>query len=203
LKSLDYTSPREAIAEKFQMSEALLEALNPGKKFDQAGQTISVVNVAKKEAKPVVARLEVDKTAQTVKALGKTGELIAFFPASVGSDEKPEFLRGAKLEVAVIGDVLRLKIPKACGNARARVYGYNVEVSSPGNAVKLKKSVYANGYSFGDGCEPDRGVTVLSIPKSELPPGKTLAITVHPSSCLASKGKPVTAIFNTVTGAVR
>src|SRR6478735_5508081 len=89
LNALSYTSPKEAIAEKFHMSEGLLEALNPGKKFDQAGQTISVVNVAKKEAKPVVARLEVDKTAQTVKALGKTGELIAFFPASVGSDEKP------------------------------------------------------------------------------------------------------------------
>ena len=36
LKSLDYTSPREAIAEKFHMSEALLDALNPGKKFDEA-----------------------------------------------------------------------------------------------------------------------------------------------------------------------
>ena len=46
LKSLDYTSPREAIAERFHMSEALLEALNPGKKFDEAGQTIAVVNVA-------------------------------------------------------------------------------------------------------------------------------------------------------------
>ena len=89
LKSLDYTSPREAIAEKFHMSEALLEALNAGKKFDQAGQTISIVNVMKTEAKPTVARLEVDKTAQTVKAFGKAGELIAFFPASVGSDEKP------------------------------------------------------------------------------------------------------------------
>jgi lipoprotein-anchoring transpeptidase ErfK/SrfK len=43
----------------------------------------------KTEAKPAVARLEVDKTAQTVKALGKAGELIAFFPASVGSEEKP------------------------------------------------------------------------------------------------------------------
>jgi lipoprotein-anchoring transpeptidase ErfK/SrfK len=89
LKSLDYTSPREAIAEKFHMSEALLEALNAGKKFDQAGQTISIVNVMKTEAKPAVARLEVDKIAQTVKAFGKAGELIAFFPASVGSDEKP------------------------------------------------------------------------------------------------------------------
>jgi lipoprotein-anchoring transpeptidase ErfK/SrfK len=89
LKALNYTSPREAIAEKFHMSEALLEALNAGKKFDQAGQTISIVNVMKTEAKPAVARLEVDKIAQTVKAFGKAGELIAFFPASVGSDEKP------------------------------------------------------------------------------------------------------------------
>jgi len=89
LKSLDYTGPREAIAERFHMSEALLEALNAGKKFDQAGLTISIVNVMKTEAKPAVARLEVDKTAQTVKAFGTAGELIAFFPASVGSDEKP------------------------------------------------------------------------------------------------------------------
>ena len=93
LKSLGYTSPREAIAEKFHMSEALLEALNPGKKFDQAGQTISVVNIlpneAKPKAKPLVTRVEVDKDAQTVKVFAKTGELLAFFPASVGSDEKP------------------------------------------------------------------------------------------------------------------
>ena len=89
LKSLDYTGPREAIAEKFHMSEALLETLNSVKKFDQAGQTISVVNVMKKETRPTVVRLEVDKTAQTVKAFGKSGELIAFFPASVGSEEKP------------------------------------------------------------------------------------------------------------------
>lgn len=101
LKSLDYTSPREALAERFHMSEALLDALNPGKKFDEAGQTISVVNSLPKDASaqpkqsrpkqstPKVVRVEVDKDAQTVKVLGKTGELLAFFPASVGSDEKP------------------------------------------------------------------------------------------------------------------
>jgi lipoprotein-anchoring transpeptidase ErfK/SrfK len=89
LNSLDYTSPREAIAEKFHMSEALLAALNPGKKFDEAGQTIAVMNVAVKESKSAVTRAEVDKTAQTVKALGNSGELIAYFPATVGSEEKP------------------------------------------------------------------------------------------------------------------
>jgi lipoprotein-anchoring transpeptidase ErfK/SrfK len=89
LKALGYTSPREAIAEKFHMSEALLAALNPGKKFDEAGQTISVVNVPAKEDRPAVTRVEVDKTAQTLKAFGNSGELIAFFPATVGSEEKP------------------------------------------------------------------------------------------------------------------
>jgi lipoprotein-anchoring transpeptidase ErfK/SrfK len=89
LKSLDYTSPREAIAEKFHMSEALLEALNPGKKFDQAGQMISVVNVTTSETRPAGGRVEVDKTGQTVKVFGNAGELIAFFPATVGSKEKP------------------------------------------------------------------------------------------------------------------
>ncbi|MBR1120458.1 murein L,D-transpeptidase [Bradyrhizobium lablabi] len=89
LKALGYTSPREALAEKFHMSEALLAALNPGKKFDEPGQTISVVNIAVRGDKPAVARVEVDKTAQTVKAFGNAGELIAFFPATVGSDDKP------------------------------------------------------------------------------------------------------------------
>ena len=88
LKSLDYTSPREAIAEKFHMSEALLAALNPGKKFDEAGQTISVANLVARNTKPVVTGVEVDKTSQTVKAFANS-ELVAFFPATVGSDEKP------------------------------------------------------------------------------------------------------------------
>lgn len=89
IKALDYTSPREAIAEKFHMSEALLEALNPGRKLDEAGQQISVVNVLAPQDKPAVARVEVDKKLQTVRLVGKSGELIEFFPATVGSKEKP------------------------------------------------------------------------------------------------------------------
>lgn len=89
IKSLGYTSPREAIAEKFHMSEALLEALNTGKKFDQAGQQISVLNVTTAESRPPASRVEVDKSRQTVRLLGNSGELIAFFPATVGSKEKP------------------------------------------------------------------------------------------------------------------
>ena len=89
LKSLDYVSPREALAEKFHMSEELLAALNPGKKFDAVGQSILVASVATGDAKASATRVEVDKARQTVKAFGKGGELLAFFPATVGSKEKP------------------------------------------------------------------------------------------------------------------
>jgi lipoprotein-anchoring transpeptidase ErfK/SrfK len=89
LKALSYTSPREAIAEKFHMSEGLLAALNPGKKFDRAGETIFVTNVLNKPPKLTIGRIEVDKSRQTVKAFDPSGALIAFFPATVGSEEKP------------------------------------------------------------------------------------------------------------------
>jgi lipoprotein-anchoring transpeptidase ErfK/SrfK len=89
LKALDYTSPRQEIAEKFHMSEGLLVALNPAKKFDRAGQRILVANVPTKPAKLRVARIEVDKVRQTVEAFDPSGALVGFFPATVGSEEKP------------------------------------------------------------------------------------------------------------------
>src|ERR1700676_959595 len=89
LKALSYTSPREAIAEKFHMSEGLLMALNPGKKFDKAGETIFVPNVLNKQPKLTIGRMEIAKSGQTVKAFDPSGALIAFFPATVGSEEKP------------------------------------------------------------------------------------------------------------------
>ena len=89
LKALGYVSPREALAEKFHMSEDLLAALNPGKKFDKAGEAIFVANVLNTQAKLTVGRIEVDKSAQTVRAFDPAGALVAFFPATIGSDEKP------------------------------------------------------------------------------------------------------------------
>jgi lipoprotein-anchoring transpeptidase ErfK/SrfK len=71
------------------MSEELLAALNPGKKFDKAGEAIFVANVLNKPAKLTIGRVEVDKAGQTVKAFDPSGALVAFFPATVGSDEKP------------------------------------------------------------------------------------------------------------------
>ena len=91
LSRLDYTSSREELAEKFHMSEELLAALNPGQQFRQAGTTIIVSDVGaaatSRSAKP--DRVEVDKNRQTVKVFGASNQLLDFFPATVGSEEKP------------------------------------------------------------------------------------------------------------------
>lgn len=89
LPALSYTSPREALAEKFHMSPALLSALNPGKKFEAAGEAINVTAVGNTADKPAIGRVEVDKSRQTVKAFDPSGALLAFFPATVGSADKP------------------------------------------------------------------------------------------------------------------
>ncbi|WP_050631024.1 L,D-transpeptidase family protein [Bradyrhizobium viridifuturi] len=89
LPALNFTSPREALAEKFHMSEALLQALNPGQKFDRAGATIAVANVLDTGKPAPVARVEVDKTRQTLRTFDAAGKLLGFYPATVGSTEKP------------------------------------------------------------------------------------------------------------------
>lgn len=93
LKRLGYTSAREALAEKFHMSEALLRALNPKADFEKAGTKLVVANVPRPAKDPAlkgkVARIEVDKEARTLMAFDADGKLVAFHPASVGSEEKP------------------------------------------------------------------------------------------------------------------
>ena len=91
IPKLSYTSPREALAEKFHMSEALLAALNPGQHFDRAGASIVVVDTGSKSGEnPAKAgRVEVDKNRQVIKLFDKSNALIGFYPATVGSEEKP------------------------------------------------------------------------------------------------------------------
>src|SRR5262245_21917308 len=88
LPALSYTSSREKLAEKFHMSEALLTALNPGQRFESAGDAIVVANVSKGGLPTKAARIEIDKTSQTLKAFDSDQKLIAFYPATVGSAEK-------------------------------------------------------------------------------------------------------------------
>jgi lipoprotein-anchoring transpeptidase ErfK/SrfK len=89
LDRLAYTSPLELLAEKFHASPDLLRALNPGQTFDAVDATILVPNSRAARPDRKVARIEVDKRAKAVRALGADGALMAYYPASVGSREKP------------------------------------------------------------------------------------------------------------------
>ena len=89
LPVLAYTSAREKIAEKFHMSQGLLSALNSKQKFETANETIVVANVVQNDASKRAARVEVDKSAQVLKIFGRDQQLLAVYPVTVGSTEKP------------------------------------------------------------------------------------------------------------------
>ena len=96
------------------MSEQLLSALNKGKTFDREGMEIVIANVPEMEfangaahsakrlrnaadistkaamdASRRAERVEVKKSERSVRVIGADGKLIAFYPASIGSTEKP------------------------------------------------------------------------------------------------------------------
>ena len=89
LKTLNFTSPRELLAEKFHIDPALLTRLNPKAPLETAGTKIMVPNVARKPSEAKVAKVVVDKSHRTVRALDGEGKLVSFYPASVGSEERP------------------------------------------------------------------------------------------------------------------
>lgn len=89
LSALGYTSVLEALGEKFHASPALLQRLNPGKTFDQAGQDIVVPNVEEHAHLPKAAKIIVDKSDLTVTLVDAAGKILAQFPASTGSDKDP------------------------------------------------------------------------------------------------------------------
>jgi lipoprotein-anchoring transpeptidase ErfK/SrfK len=89
LETLAYTSPLEALAEKFHMDEALLQALNPGADFGRAGTRIIVAAPGPEALPAPVTVVEVDKGRNQVRAYGADGALVASYPATVGSSDMP------------------------------------------------------------------------------------------------------------------
>jgi lipoprotein-anchoring transpeptidase ErfK/SrfK len=89
LKSLGYTSPNEALSERFHMSPELLAKLNRGEEFKHPGDKVTVINIGDNSSAAQATRIEVNKSRQTVRAFSEDGKLIAFYPATVGSEEKP------------------------------------------------------------------------------------------------------------------
>lgn len=89
LPALSYTSPLEALAERFHMTEEALQALNPNVDFRRAGGRIQVANVGNPGLPEAVQLIEVDKAEKAVKVYGANRKLIAFYPATIGSSTLP------------------------------------------------------------------------------------------------------------------
>ncbi|NNM72800.1 L,D-transpeptidase family protein [Enterovirga aerilata] len=128
LKSLGYTSPEEALGERFHVAPALLKALNPRARFE-AGEEITVP-AARPDPKPgnggpKVGRIEVDKARKTVRAFDRDGKLVATYPASVGSDEKPA--PSGRFEIRAI--------------AANPTYTYNPDYAFKGQSAKKKVEI--------------------------------------------------------------
>jgi len=108
LQGLSYKDPSEELAEKFHMSEGLLRALNRDARLDRVGEKIFVAGVQPMSLRSghghsveviapgkhdgegaKVTTIVVDKAASDVRAYDRDGNLVAFYPATIGSEEKP------------------------------------------------------------------------------------------------------------------
>ena len=89
MPALAYTSALEALGEKFHASPKLLQKLNPGKDFNQAGVDIVVPNVEEHSHLPKAAKVIVDKSDLTVTLVDAAGKVLGQFPASTGSEHDP------------------------------------------------------------------------------------------------------------------
>jgi lipoprotein-anchoring transpeptidase ErfK/SrfK len=117
LSGLSYTSAQAELAEKFHMSQSLLRQLNPRADFARAGTEITVASVPEMNlrsgrrsvevvppqnapkasndppgvtiADPPGVTIAIDKPARNLRVYDRDGKFLAFYPATIGSEEKP------------------------------------------------------------------------------------------------------------------
>ncbi|TKB28423.1 murein L,D-transpeptidase [Desulfopila sp. IMCC35006] len=127
LPALGYTSPAEALGEKFHASPALLQQLNPGQDFATAGQNIVVPNICLPVLLPEVAKVVVDRSDSVVMLVDAAGKIIAQFPATTGSKHDP----------------LPIGTWKILGIAKKPVFRYNPALFWDAKSVKKKATIAA------------------------------------------------------------
>jgi lipoprotein-anchoring transpeptidase ErfK/SrfK len=88
MKWLGYESAQEGLGEKFHESPKLLAEMNPGKKFDTAGEKIEVPNVRRSVPRRAL-RVVVSKSKRTVSAIGPGNQVLAVYPATIGGEHDP------------------------------------------------------------------------------------------------------------------
>ena len=89
MEHLGFETALEALAEKFHMSQGLLQRLNAGTDFVTPGTVLKVVMPSGRDLPAKVTKIEVDKNKAELRAFDDQGKLIASYPATVGSGDFP------------------------------------------------------------------------------------------------------------------
>lgn len=89
LKHMAYKNVREELSEQYHTSIGLLQALNGKARWTKADAPILVPQVVVDRPPTAVARVDIDKPGHLLRAYTSDGHLVAVYPASIGSDEKP------------------------------------------------------------------------------------------------------------------
>jgi lipoprotein-anchoring transpeptidase ErfK/SrfK len=83
-----WNSITERLAERAHMAEPLLVAMNRGADIETPGTSIIVVSTARAEL-PAVASITVDKRRRQLLARDAAGAIVAAYPATIGSSDRP------------------------------------------------------------------------------------------------------------------
>jgi|TARA_R100000501_G_scaffold12618_1_gene23295 lipoprotein-anchoring transpeptidase ErfK/SrfK len=89
MDSLGYSSVEEMLAERYHMDVDFLKALNPDADFSRAGESVMVVRAGPAKLDKTVARIEISRTNNRLRAYNENDELLAVYPATVGSSGMP------------------------------------------------------------------------------------------------------------------
>jgi lipoprotein-anchoring transpeptidase ErfK/SrfK len=89
MDAMGYTSPEEALGEKFHIRPDVLQQLNPGKDLEDEGEVIVVPDVEPSTPLGPVAKIVVSQSSSTVSLVDAAGRTIAQYPASTGSEHDP------------------------------------------------------------------------------------------------------------------
>ncbi|GAB5347813.1 L,D-transpeptidase family protein [Alteriqipengyuania sp. 357] len=89
LDKLGYETPLEMLAERFHMDQDFLKALNPNADFGKAGTKLVIVSHGDSKVEGDIARIEVRKGDDRLVAFNDADEIVASYPATIGSAQFP------------------------------------------------------------------------------------------------------------------
>jgi lipoprotein-anchoring transpeptidase ErfK/SrfK len=155
LPALGFSSPAEALGERFHASPALLARLNPGKDLGRAGEQIMVPNVSGGAPLSKAGKIVVSKNRRVLMLVDSAGKELAQYPASTGSDHDPLPIGTWKVE----------------GISRNPTYHYNPKLfwdAAPGDKKVTIKAGPNNpvGVAWIDLSKPHYGIHGTPVPAS-------------------------------------